>query len=173
MVAEEYSDASSVGCRFHHEVARNLTASEFWNEGERDGLVDLIQTSSSGGSGWNYRGQHGVRSVQLVPGILSADLWRFSTEDAYAILAEELGMGSKSPKDNSKIWNVPSSRRLKDYYGCFESGVDVGYVPSRCCKMDPANDATCRDEFANRYNRCPRSGRSARMAHGYFLRGCI
>ena len=141
---------------FHLDVARELIKGKWWSDEKRDDMVDLIQRLRMADPG----GTNEVNSMFDPFNLYQAFCQRSygsARKRCFAILADELGIEIDLPKDDSKLWNIPSSRRIKEPLDA--SSLSAMWDMFRAAvKMDPANDATCRDEFADRYNRVHSAG---------------
>ena len=135
---------------FHLEVGRKLIEGEWWGEDRRGQLMDLIQrlreADPAGMSEINETSDPFNLYQSFCQGGLGLDRM-----GCFEVLRGALGLDVELPDGSNRIWATDSGwrieevlegRRLEALWDLFRAAME----------MDPANDLTCRGEFASKYN---------------------
>ena len=154
-VGIEYSREDS-WAPFHREVGRKLVKSEWWRLENRDEMIDLIQRLREADPYGTTEVNSTCDPFNFYQAFCQRDLGS-AREGCYEILQDVLSLESDLPSADSRIWSIPSSRRVNEtlhgdrleaFWEMFRAAVE----------MDPANNPECHEEFAERYNRVHAAG---------------
>ena len=141
---------------FHLEVGRKLIEGEWWLDENRDDMIDLIQQLREADPSGTTEVNATFDPFNLYQAFCQRD-YGSSRERCFEVLRDKLSLEADLPSTDSRIWSIPSSRRVK--VTLRDERLDAFWDMFRAAiEMDPANDPMCREEFAERYNRVHAAG---------------
>ncbi len=135
---------------FHHEVAQKLIEGRWWEVGNLEEIVELIQKLRAA----DPEDTSGVNETFDPFNLYQAFCQRSSGElrmRCFELLRDSLDLKTALPDKSSIIWGITSGRREKEtlegsrleaFWHLFRAAVD----------MDPANDPEIRQEFVGMYD---------------------
>lgn len=141
---------------FHLEIGRKLIEDEWWSDEKQNDMIDLIQELREVDPYGTTEANATFDPFNLYQAFCQRD-YGSARERCFETLQDKLSLNINLPSEDSRIWSIMSSRRVKEtLHG---ARLDAFWDMFRAAiEMDPANDPECREEFAERYNRVHAAG---------------